>query len=116
MFFADESARGVELELDAGSSGLRMYVNVFSIEVPALPDSPTLAKVSLKICDEEYLYLAHILQGGQRLLLPDEARDTIIEALVDGFPITLSTGRYCSAIPAANFQALYDDLISINAQ
>jgi|694.fasta_scaffold01000_17 hypothetical protein len=110
IYFSDENARGLELELDYGVLGLQMYVNVFSLEVPSLPDDPTLANVNVEIDGEQRVFIAHLFLGGQRLLLPDEARDLILETLLSGAPVTLSTGRYRSIIPPANIQTLYKKL------
>ncbi len=112
MYFASESCnRGLELEIDQGLSGLRMYINVSSFEVPPISDTCAKAKVAISICGEETLALADIFQGGQRLLLPDDARDLIIESLQEGNTVTLKTGRYCAEIPPAHFAKAYNELI-----
>ena len=111
MQMDDNTLGGLELELDFGISGLRMYVNVFSLEVPSHAETPHIAQVVIHINEERFVFFAHILQGGQRLLLPEEASNTIIEALSAGFPVTISTGRYRSVILPANFQKQYKALI-----
>ncbi len=112
-FYADCCGKDLELELDRGASGLRMYINVFSLEIAPVILDPPQAELVITIEESEYKYLADILQGGQRLLLTDEARDLIIDTLQSNQIVILKAGRYKAAIQPENFSSLYYNLLSI---
>lgn len=112
MFFSQEGSRNLEIELDYGVSGLRMYLNVFSLELPSLMEHSDLTLVTVEVDLEKRFFQAHLFTGGQRLLLPDAARDWILDALFQDCSITISTGCYRSVIPPLNFKKLYKSLIN----
>lgn len=113
LFFTDESVRGLELELNYGLSGLRMYINVFSLEVPAAFENTNIAQVKVEFDGQFFLFMGTILAGGQRVLLSDEACGCIVDALLSGADVCLSTGQYKSLIPSSNFPGLYQALIKV---
>lgn len=104
---------GLELEISKVESGLRMYINVFSLEIkPETPKQNTVP-VEVTISEETRTYKAFIYQGGQRLLLPSEARDWIADALIDCGIVSISVSRYHADIIPDGFAESYDQLIKI---
>lgn len=87
-----------------------MYVNIFSLPVIPLPDNPFHVNVEVEVNDNIFHFCSVLMQGGQRILLPDEARDLIIEALISYNLLTLSVGRYSTTIDTDNFVELYSKL------
>lgn len=104
---------GLELELARGPTDYRMYLNIFSRQFPSEDEEGNKTKVSVTIAEQPTDFLANRFQGGQRLLLPDEAVDQIINALIDNQTVTIAVGRYSSEIVSENFIAVFDELNKI---
>lgn len=90
-----------------------MYVNVYSFEIQ--PEAPNLNSVEVDVAieDERQKFKAFIYQGGQRLLLPTEARDLIINALFNKESVVISVGKYSGEIISAGFIEKYDSLMNL---
>jgi hypothetical protein len=77
-----------------------MYVNTFSRPLAAcsgpFPLSVTVDNISTT-------FSAELLQGGQRLLLSDEARDYIVSALLQQQCVTLTVGPYQATFSPTRF-------------
>lgn len=113
MSLATGPCDNLELELDRGSSGLRMYINVFAMALPHSQEDDQKTNVNVEILDETWTVLAERLQGGQRLLLPPEIADIIVDALLSNQLVNISVGRYHAEILSAGFKKHYDELLSI---
>lgn len=96
----------VELELVQSASGLRMYVDTFSRPLSNSNAFP----ITLTIDGESQIYPAELLQGGQRLLLPDIARDAVIEALLNGQCVEIAAGPYQIEILPTKFRKYFAKL------
>lgn len=101
------SYTGLELELTRCNNDVRMYINVFSIPFTWNPCAPTTIELMVDIDGDCYSYQADCLQGGQRLLVPSEAANRIIDALVACKSVRIQAGRYSSEILCANFASLF---------
>lgn len=112
-FPVENISDGLEIELDHTMSGLRMYVNVFSITLKPAPIDCSSFPVKLKKCEEEKVFEGTLLQGNQRVLLPAEAKEYFIQGLLEGSDIEVTAGRYKGFITADNFCKLYNEFISI---
>jgi hypothetical protein len=100
----------VEIELDRGTSGLRMYVNISSVPIST---EDGLIAVTTVINAQSSEEKGTILTGGQRILLGDNTRDRIIEALLNGENVHLSFLRYRACIIPDKFPDHYVRLLSI---
>lgn len=107
----ERQAGGIELELLQGSSGTHLYANVFSLPLPYGPSEFSTVKVNFAIEDCKFSAFCDVLQGGQRLLFPDDAASTIITALYSGQIVYLSVGRYAEVIVPLGFDKLYREYI-----
>ncbi len=103
----------IELEIAQGPCEQRMYLNVFALEFPSLPEDPAKAKVIISFEDRESITYGFKLQGGQRLLLPDETAQEITAALLEGQSFCLKVGKYESTIIPNGFQRAFQELNSI---
>lgn len=106
---------GLELELSrTADSYIRMYINVFTLNIPQLDEIPgkAVVTISVPILQQTYQVLADVLEGGQRLLLPEETAHFIIECLLNEYPITIQVGRYSSDIILTGFLKGYLDFQS----
>jgi hypothetical protein len=104
---------GLELELTRGESGVRMYINVFSLEIKPEHSMQSTALVEVTYQNQKQTFHAFLYQGGQRLLLPNQARDLIIESLSQNEPVCIAVGRYRSEISPEDFTCKYDALLSL---
>lgn len=106
----EDQFRGLEITLVRGSEGVLMYVNACSVAFPCDEDcfDPNMTQINIVVMgNNPYVVWAHRLQGGQRLLLPCEASDRIIESLLAGIPVEMTIGRYYTEIIPDRFAELY---------
>lgn len=106
----ENTFRGLELELTRSLSGVRMYVNVFSL--PFTKESQDSTTLQLKVSTEEESYLvdAYCLEGGQKLLLLPEGAEMIINSLFRSETVAIAVGRYESEISSNGFAEAYQRL------
>lgn len=96
----------IELELVQSVSGLRMYLNTFGRPLSYGTTFP----ITLTIEEEDLVYTAELLEGGQRLLLPDAARDAVIEALFNEQCVQIAAGPYQATILPTQFSKYFTTL------
>lgn len=105
---------GLELEITRGECGLRMYINVFSLEIRTDSPMQNTASVEVVCLNQKHIFNAFLYQGGQRLLLPSQAKDLIIESLTQNETVCISVGgRYKSEINPEDFVCKYDALLKL---
>lgn len=109
---ASNQFSGLEIELVRTLCDLRMYVNVFGLEIPPDCNDPTVSKIYLSFKDHSYTCLAPRFTGGQRLLIPESARDEIIDYLSCEQPVFIRVGRYEADIYPDRFLEVYNRLTS----
>lgn len=88
------------VEIIQSDSGLRMYVNTFSRPLTSSQISVTVGEASLS-------FSGYLLEGQQRLLLPDEARDWILSSLLEDNCVQIRAGPYQATISPAKLATLY---------
>jgi hypothetical protein len=103
----------LSLELTRGSSGMRLYLNILFLQAPPCPEDPSRTLIEVELGDEPVMMSAYILEGGQRLLIPGEEADRLIESLSDGLPFTIKFGRHTLSIIPANFSEVYQELLAL---
>ncbi len=101
---------GLELELVQTVDGLRMYINVFGLEIPPeQPNSPN-SRVFISFKDHSYNFSAVRFTGGQRLLVPEHVQSEIVEYLQEGQSVHLQVGRYEAKIYPDKFVDLFNKM------
>ncbi len=104
----------LELELARSRTGLRFYVNLLFLQArPCQEDSERTCLEILYDNQESWVVYPYLFEGGQRLLLPGEVADVLIQALLNGRSFTVRLGRNCLEILPANFASLYETLLSL---
>jgi len=84
----------LELEIVHNSAGLRFYVNLLLLEAPSLKDDPSRTTLTIEWEDQEpWTINPFLLGGGQKLLIPGNIADVLIEKLLDGKTFTIRLGR-----------------------
>lgn len=118
----DNNYSHIQLELDRDISGIRMYVNILLLYAPPCSDDPDYTNLEIKWEEEgegegeetpPLLVKAYRLKGGQRLLIPSDIADQLIETLLKGRSFTVHLGRYRSLITPVDFAILYQKWLAI---
>lgn len=111
----DSDCSNIELEITRSYSGTRFYVNLLSLQAPPLQGDPTRTYLEIVFEQDEKPWIVHpwLFSGGQRLLLPDEVADALIDALMMGKSFTISIGRSTIFVIPDQFCEEYTKLISI---
>jgi len=98
---------GLELEIADSLTGLRMYLNSFSTILPAEEDDAHQTNVTYIVADQRYQAAAYRMEGGQRLLLPNDATEQILDALWDQQTVEFQVGRYKAVVDPDGFREAY---------
>lgn len=105
---------GLEIELVRTQCDLRMYINVFGLEIPTDPNDAADSRVYISFRDHSYTFSAARFTGGQRLLIPERTRDEIIDYLICEQPVFIRIGRYEADIYPKHFLDVYNRLMLTN--
>lgn len=108
---ASNHCSGLEIELVRTLCDLRMYINVYGLEIPPDCHDPSVSQVYVSFKDHSYNFQAQRFTGGQRLLIPDATRDEIIDYLVCEQPVFIRVGRYEADIYPGHFFEVFNRLM-----
>ncbi len=104
----------LELELVRNRSGIRFYLNLLFLNAPPYEDNPAYTTVEIVFEDQEpWVVYPHLFAGGQRLLLPGDVADRLIQALLDDISFTIRLGRSHVVVIPTNFTAVYERLLAL---
>jgi len=112
----DDQFRGLEVVYVRGSQGVCMFINACSIPFPTDDTCPDKTDVVVEIADSFYVVRADRLKGGQRLLMPCDITENIVEALLVGCPVYITIGRYCGELIPDNFEKVYRELNQMHCE
>lgn len=109
LLFHSGSTKGplLTLRMRQTSQGTRWYADALGRPVPPLPGDPHKAKLSLTVEGETEILIVDRMEGGQRLVLPPEAADKIVQYLLDKHSLRLSAGSCHADVSPEGFEALY---------
>ena len=104
----------LELEIARSRTGLRFYVNLLFLQAPPCEEDPERTRLEILFDNQEsWVVYPYLFEGGQRLLLPGEIANVLIQTLLDERPFTVRLGRNSLDILPANFASLYETLLSL---
>jgi len=106
----DNPFRGMELEFVRTASGRRAYLNVYSLAFPSMGVDGKQTEVLIKSGEIEHRFLASRLEGGQRLLLPEDAKNLLIEQLTNHQKVVIISGRFDVEVSPGEFPSLKNKL------
>lgn len=110
----DTDYSNLELEIVRSSSGIRFYINLLLFQAYPWPQDPTLTTLTIQFDEQEpWVIHPYLLEGGQRLLLPGEIADTLIEALLQCQSFTIQIGRSQVNVSPTHFSEDYKALLDI---
>ncbi len=94
---------GIELELVSAEEHLKGYLNIHACPLPLHPDQSKSIVVKIEIDGQTTTYEAFRLEGGQRVLLPDDLLNTLVNSLSNDINVTVILPGYRSQILAEGF-------------
>lgn len=111
----DSEISYVTLQLLRSTSGLHMYLNVLLLKTPPMENDPTRTTLELLVEGQEpFLFYPYILNGEQRLLVPSDVADYIIELLLYGETFCIKAGRFKITVIPDHFQEAYNELMTLD--
>jgi hypothetical protein len=109
-FPSSDQINGIDVEFLKTPHHLYTYLNVHSLPISPLKSSPQHAFVYIIIGEEKHRFEALRREGGQRLLLPEDASSLLISALQKHQTIILKIAGYTSQISPQGFSKYYSEL------
>lgn len=100
----------LELELCRSASGYRLYLNILLFAARPLEEDSQKTEIEISTLEKSWTAYPYILLGGQRLFIPSETADELIQLLLEGISFTIKIGRLETEISPSNFRELYIDL------
>jgi len=104
---AHDKVNGVGVEMVFAENSLRTYLEVHSQAIPSYRGNDREALVTLKMADRVFHTIAHRHAGGQRLLLPSDFQQILIDALLEGSPVVIELQGYRSTLNPEQFSNKY---------
>ncbi len=104
----------LELEITRNRSGIRFYVNLLFLQAPPCPQDTTRTALQIIFEDQEpWTIYPYLFEGGQRLLLPGDVADSLIQALLEERSFTIQIGRNHLLVIPDNFALVYEHLLAL---
>lgn len=91
---------GIEVQFLTGAFGTLGFLNIYANQILS-------NEVTLQIEEARYFYTALVMKGCMRLLLPNEATQAMIEALLAGQIVTVQLDGFCTQLRPENFSKKY---------
>lgn len=113
----DSDCSHLEIELVRNSSGIRFYINLLFLRAFPWPEDPARTTITIQFEDQEpWIIHPFLLEGDQRLLLPGDIADTLIQALLDDFSFKIQIGRSQINVISTQFMKLYKRLLDLSIE
>lgn len=103
----------MELEISRGSYGVRMYLNLTTFSALPCPSNPCMADIHVSSQGFSESFCAVLFEGGQRLLIPPEIVDHLIEQLWNQETLCFQVGYLQGIFSPKGFQKAYRNLLRI---
>lgn len=97
----------IEVQFLKGEFGLVCYLNVFTRQIPPLAEDPKQAIAVIEIDKELYPFKSVRMQGNQRVLLPPEAAQLLLQSIHENRQILVHLDGFVSKLEQGNFAKLY---------
>jgi len=114
-YTAADPINGLDLEFLKTREHLYVYLNVHSVPIPPLKTDPHHSFVYITVDTERHRFEAVRREGGQRLLLPEDAINLIISSLNQQLPVEIAVSGYSSLISPSDFSKKYKKIQHISA-
>lgn len=102
----------LEIEIIRSQTGIRFYINVLFLQAQPCVEDATKTKIEVIFEDEEepWIVYGRILKGGQRILLPSDVTDYLIQSLLTGHSFDIHLGQYRIRAISNAFEKHYHEL------
>lgn len=90
---------------------MNAYLNVHSHPVSSNREDPKKTPFTIQIEGETLRCQAYPLSGGQRFLIPQDAIDTLVEALRMGKEVLISLYEYKTVLKPEDFSSKFEKLL-----
>lgn len=97
---SEDTFSGFEVQFLKGEFGTLGFLNTYIGQVPS-------DTVVLQIGGVFHCYQGVLMEGNQRMQLPDEATATLIQALLEGETVQVSMDNFSSLLSPENFTKKY---------
>lgn len=106
------------IEIVRSRSGVRFYLNILFLQATPCSEDQTKTKVEVFFENEEKPWVIYplILRGGQRLLLPTDASNYLIQVLLEGQSFDFKVGNYRTKATVNTFEECYQALMKIDIE
>ncbi|CDZ80312.1 hypothetical protein BN1013_00822 [Candidatus Rubidus massiliensis] len=99
---------GIEVEIVKDSNELQTYLVIHSIAI-----GKRNVMVTLTSGDDSIQYPSLVLKGGQKIVLPKDGTQQLINWLLENRLVTISFERYKTTVANERFSNLYKELLEI---
>lgn len=101
---------GLEAVLMSCNGNINLYLNAHTLLFPTIGCDECHSEIMMCIEEEKYQFTADRLQGGQCLLLPDDAMQLVVCSLLEKKCVEITVGRYQTILTHENFDKTYETL------
>ena len=105
-----DPANGLDLAMIRTKDTLRFYLAVRSRSIPPYQNNPKQALVEILIDNNKYIFIAARHEGGQRLLLPEECQQLVLDSLKNNLSVTFQLSGYQAFIEPSDFETQFKKL------
>lgn len=99
---------GFDAVLIRANGCISFYLNALTLCFPNYGEDPDHTEVVFCIDDEVSTFIADKLQGGQSLLLPEEAMQLVVSAMLQQKCVDITIGRYQTTLIPDHFDTSYN--------
>lgn len=103
----------LEAELLCNGKDTSFFLNALMLGFPPAETCEGKINVNVMIAEQSYEYASERLEGGQRIKLPEQAKQLIISTLLDGDSVIISIDRYQTVLIPDNFEKVYQELLKL---
>lgn len=104
----ENNFRNLEIELQKSDTNTLVYLTLYGS--PITPESDGLVPVTITISGNPETYRSPVLAGGHRVMLPENARSALLNALENHLEISISLYKYNTHVHYEGFDTNYPEL------
>lgn len=107
---SENTFRDFEVEIQKGAETNWVFLNVYGQPLQCQEKGEIL--VTIESNSKKTEYLCHLLEGGQRICLSEDAVNCLFNALSAHTPLTITAGRYSASIIELKFDQACQSFLS----
>jgi hypothetical protein len=108
---AADTFSGLEAQIVCSGADIRFYLCAKTLQIHSINENLDFSEVCISTQTEQQSFLAERFEGGQRLLLPEEAHQMIFATLLANDPVEITVGRYQATLVPDNFACIYYQML-----